>query len=317
MANTRPSIAVILATHNGANVLPDVLNGYAHLHAPDCDWRMVVVDNASTDRTAEILESFRDRLPLEILFEPVPSKNQALNRALDHVGLEPDLFVLTDDDAIPQPDFLREWRRVIDAYPQYELFGGLIRLHFRQPPEPWLAGLRRRFPELYAEIDRAEDGPMIAEDIFGPNMAVRRSIFAKGLKFDPRIGPNSSQKDYPMGSENEFCLRVVRETGAQPWFASGPKVHHIVRPNQMTKAYVERRAYKHGRGFAMRQAGLGDGRVTTMPTFLGEIRQIGRRIAASLRSIDAMWEYNWHQGYRDWIAENHSDRDDSRPPLRA
>lgn len=68
-------LLVLLATHNGCNVLPDVLEGYAAVEAPERPWAIVVVDNASTDETSDILRSFQERLPLIVLHEPIPSKN--------------------------------------------------------------------------------------------------------------------------------------------------------------------------------------------------------------------------------------------------
>jgi glycosyltransferase involved in cell wall biosynthesis len=58
-------------------------------------WKLVIVDNGSTDRT-------RDKLRLTYLFEFKRGKNAGLNTGLAHV--EGDLIVLTDDDAVPRTD---------------------------------------------------------------------------------------------------------------------------------------------------------------------------------------------------------------------
>jgi glucosyl-dolichyl phosphate glucuronosyltransferase len=252
-------LIVLLATHNGCNVLPDVLEGYAAVEAPERPWAIVVVDNASTDETSDILRSFQERLPLIVLHEPIPSKNRALNRALDHIGLSADLYIFTDDDAIPDPDYLRRWEEVLREHPDKELFGAVIRPYFRQPPPAWLDRFANCFGELYGKNERPL-GEMPLEDIHGGNMAVRRSALARGHRFNEEIGPNSSQADYPMGSETEFCIRVGQEIPTGAWFADGPKVRHIVRPNQTTYEFLGRRAFRHGRGVAMRQA-MADGRM--------------------------------------------------------
>ena len=82
MTVSEAGIAIVLATYNGAKSLPLVLEAYMHCAPPDCPWHIIVVDNASTDDTQAVLQSFADRLPLRILSEPGRGKNRALNRAL-------------------------------------------------------------------------------------------------------------------------------------------------------------------------------------------------------------------------------------------
>jgi glycosyltransferase involved in cell wall biosynthesis len=94
-----------MATHNGADTLPVVLEAYTTLQSPEGDWKLVIVDNGSTDSTNEIIHAFTKRLPLTYAFEPRRGKNRALNTRL--ASGSGDLIVFTDDDTIPQPDWLK------------------------------------------------------------------------------------------------------------------------------------------------------------------------------------------------------------------
>jgi glucosyl-dolichyl phosphate glucuronosyltransferase len=294
-------LSVILATHNGSDVLPDMLNGYTAIQPPDRPWAMVVVDNASTDETPDILNAFGDRLPITVLREPVPSKNRALNHALDNIGRNADLYIFTDDDAIPAPDYLCRWEDVLQERQGNELFGATVQPYFRHPPPAWLNRLSGHFAELYAKLERPS-GEIPAADIYGPNMAVRRGVLLRGHRFNENIGPNSQQINYPMGSENEFCIRVSSDSAIAPWFAAEPIVRHIVRPYQMTRDFIWRRAFRHGRGFAMRQF-LATG---VCPPTLGIKNKVKLGllwVAAPLSTDAAWWQYNWWRGYEDWITE--------------
>ena len=61
---TRESVAVVVVTHNRADLLVRMLDGLAaQTHAPDA---VIVVDNGSTDHTADVLAQrvARGDLPL-------------------------------------------------------------------------------------------------------------------------------------------------------------------------------------------------------------------------------------------------------------
>src|SRR5262249_36763228 len=152
--------------------------------APAGGWKLIVVDNASTDRTQKVLTSFAGRLPLLSLLEPKSGKNFALNSGLSQI--EGDLVVLTDDDAFPHPDWLVALRRAADAQPDFDLFGGTVTARWGSPPPDWVAWVNKA--AVYTISDaRLPEGPVEPHHIFGPNMAVRARVFENGVRFDTRI----------------------------------------------------------------------------------------------------------------------------------
>ena len=57
------SVAVVIVTHNRADLLDRMLDGLAaQTHRPDA---VIVIDNVSTDHTREVLDRHRD-LPLHV-----------------------------------------------------------------------------------------------------------------------------------------------------------------------------------------------------------------------------------------------------------
>lgn len=236
-------LTVLLATHNRAATLRGVLEAYCTLQAPHGGWRLIVVDNGSTDDTHGLLVSYAGRLPLVEVREPRPGKNVALNAALHLVA--GDLLVLTDDDAFPHPDWLVQLRRAADEHPEYDIFGGMVRPRWERTPPQWLLLWVPGGPTFTITDTSAQEGPTGAHNVYGPNMAVRSSVLEAGVRFDESIGP--AQRSYAMGSETEFVRRLLQR-GHRAWLARDAVVEHFIPDACMTRAWVLSRAVRFGRG---------------------------------------------------------------------
>jgi glycosyltransferase involved in cell wall biosynthesis len=316
------NVTVLFSTRNGAAVLPRVLQGYEAVAGKDNSWKIVVVDNGSTDETGDILRQFASRLPLTSQFHGEPGKNAALNSAL--ACLEGEFVILTDDDAIPQENFLQSWRAVFDAQPQCNIFGGTVKPVFDVDPPTWLLECQSQFEALYSARS-GEDGPIAPNKIFGPNMAVRKLVFDLGTRFNETIGPNERDKLYPMGSETEFTTRVA-SAGHLCWFASAPTVHHIVRPWQLTEEFYKTRAYRLGRGLARMQFSRGEFAPKRRSPVLAasaktyrnlNLTRIWAKTLLSNQHYQALWHYHLCRGFEhECEAIRKAFRATSAPPAR-
>jgi len=290
-------LTVLIATRNGRSTLPGVLEAYGRVQAPAGGFKIVVVDNGSTDGTSERAAQFRDSLPLTWLVENKPGKNAALNRGLS--AIEGDLVVLTDDDAFPRSDLLLRLRGAADVHSDFSIFGGTVVPRWEVPPPDWLL----RWVPLGATFaltpPTLEEGPTPPHNIFGPNMAVRTQVFEAGHRFDVSTGPCGTH--YAMGSETEFVRRLVRQ-GHAAWHVAGAVVEHFVRESQMNRSWVWGRAVRFGRGqFRLAQAEAAPAAASWLgvPRYLvrGMCEQAARMVWAYAGLDDeqfflARWEFN-------------------------
>jgi hypothetical protein len=293
-------LTVLLATRNRAGILQNVLEAFCRLEQPAAGWKLVVVDNGSTDRTGDVLVSFTSRLPLHGAFEPSAGKNLALNTGL--ALLEGDLTVLTDDDVFPNADWLVELQRAADTQPAYSMFGGAIIPRWEVPPPRWIQWTETG--PVYTLTDPSwKEGPLAPSLIFGPNMALRTSILRSGIRFDPSIGPRGTR--YPMGSETELLLRLARQ-GHAAWHAPSAIVQHFIRAEQLTKAWVLQRAIRYGRGkyrlsHDPEASEVGTG-VPTWPYLCRRMLREGLTIAATSvlfrqeALFRGLWRFNYWRG---------------------
>jgi len=227
-------LTVLMASHNGARTLPRVLDAYCKLDRPAGGWKLVIVNNGSTDATQEIIASFEARLPLTYIEEPTLGKSTALNTGLSSIA--GDLVVMTDDDAVPKHDWLVQLRRAADSEPSFTIFGGAIVPLWEQEPQSWILP----FCEFMSITGPSwEEGPIVASRVFGPNMAVRSKIIEAGYRFDVSLGPAGSL--YEMGEDADFLQRISK-AGFTAWHCKSAVVGHIIRKHQMKKKWMLRRA---------------------------------------------------------------------------
>ena len=236
-------ITVMFSSLNRSAIVKMTLDSFARMRPPAERWKLVTVDNGSTDATAAVMRSYADRLPITVLTEPAPGKNRALNQALAQA--EGDLFIFCDDDILVCEDWLSRWREVADGHRDFELFAGLTEAHWPCEPPQWI------FDDIDSSLafslnNYAPEGPCDVTDMHGTNMAIRAEVFKSGIQFDTTIGPDGTA-NYAMGSETELNRRL-EGMGLKCWFARGPYVEHIIRPEQFEAEWLVRRAYRWGRG---------------------------------------------------------------------
>ncbi len=203
--------------------------------------KIVAVDNASTDGSAELIKARYGKLPITLLSEARLGKNIALNKGLSEIA--GDLVVLTDDDIIPHRDWLASIRRVAEQQPSFDIFGGAIYPIWEEMPEEWVL---RNVPKGWFGWTDFNEGRIEPNNVWGGNMTVRAKVFSNH-RFCEGIGPNGRRK-YATGSEVEFTRRAA-EAGHMCWHSRNSVVGHIIRAHQLRQEWLLQRAYNHARGW--------------------------------------------------------------------
>lgn len=232
-----------MATRNCADILEGVLDSYTRLAAPPDGWQVVIVDNGSTDSTPEVVRRFADRLPVTYVLEPQAGKSRAVNAGLRRVT--GDLILFTDDDILPPAGWLRQYSAAAASQPDYNVFGGPAVPKWPFEPPPWAVRDNTVKNWCFANADPNDSTGPFNGLLIGGNFAVRTSAQAQIGGFNPDVGPAPGA--YTMGNETDFIERL-RRAGHKAWWIQAAAVEHIVRPEQITKNWMLRRATLAGRG---------------------------------------------------------------------
>ena len=237
-----PTVTVAIPTYNRARWLRETLASLAAHTYSGGSFEVLVIDNRSTDTTAEIAQSFLPGRPTwRYLLETAQGANHARNRAVQEATGE--ILVLLDDDVLLQPGWLdalvEPWRRPSSAeHPIAAVGGEVIPIYPEGCPkwlERWATPLRLR----------PDPGPLTPRQMpMSANLAFHRSVFAEFGLFRTDLGRKG--KNVFSGDESELLKRYHR-AGREVWFAPSAVAQHQFPLTRLNLRYTCRHSFDSAR----------------------------------------------------------------------
>jgi glycosyltransferase involved in cell wall biosynthesis len=229
--------SVVICTRNRAGQLAQMLEVFKNLHIPSgVQWEMVVVDNGSTDDTAQVIESFSTTLPMRRVFEPKAGLSNARNAAVDAVK---GLYILwTDDDVIVDPEWLSAYHRASKTWPDAAVFGGKVVCDFEEPSPIWFKKSAEHLGDLLAARDFGDKPLPLAKygdpTPYGANYAIKTKEQRQHL-YDPSLGVAPNRR---WGGEETAVISAMLRDGAEGWWVPDAIVHHQIPTSRQTIEYI-------------------------------------------------------------------------------
>lgn len=270
--------SIIVCTYNRADSLRDTLKALRAQQAPErCEWEVLVVDNNSSDHTRRVVEDEQHEWPrLRYEFEARQGLSQARNHGIGCA--RGDILLFTDDDVLPEPDWLTATMSGLERY-RADACGGYIAPVWENPPPDWLT--ERFYGFLAVRTDREDDYPITAaaQAPFGANMAFRKHVFDQVGGFDTTRGRQG--KVLASGEDGEMFERILN-AGLKAVFLGRSRVHHKVEAFRTTKSYLRRWRLQTSRNLAVARGVPGDRRLFNVPLYLvfQFFRAVARAVAA-------------------------------------
>lgn len=240
--------SVIIPTRNRASLLDACLQSLVDQALPAEQFEVIVVDNGSTDATAQVVEGYSSRLQLRREFVDEPGLHAAR-----HAGLRlarSDVLVFGDDDIVAGPSWVGS---IVEAFadPCVALVGGNNLPLFEREPPAWLArwwnsgaSRGRALPHL-SILDFGEgrfDVP--PRLVWGCNFSTRREVLISAGGFHPDALPQARLRW--RGDGETHVSDWIQRHRLRSVFDSRASVRHRVSAARMTPEYVFTRSHAQG-----------------------------------------------------------------------
>lgn len=286
-SSSKLDITVVLCTYNRCADLAGALESIAQSAMPEsATWEVLVVDNNSTDQTANIVQEFICRYPerFRYLFEPQPGKSYALNAGI--AAAQGSVLAFVDDDISVEPTWL--WRltgALLDGE-EWAGVGGRTLPAEKFTPPAWLptTGIHNWIPVVFPYFDLGDQQIELNCAPYGTNMAFRKSVFQKHGGFRIDLGPSPQSQ---IRNEDTELGRRLLAAGERLRYEPSAVVYHPVPQGRVTQEYFFAWWFDYGRALIIERGDQPN--VYGIPRdYLALIRRLGEIPIMTLRWLVAM-----------------------------
>lgn len=237
-----PQISVIICTYNRAVLLARALMAFRDQeHPPSAE--IVVVDNNSSDDTADVVrrctEDLRSVLPVAYVHEPRQGLSRARNTGI--AAARGGILAFLDDDAVPSPGWLAALADAFAAHPDAAAVGGPIEPEFEIPRPDWLGPGVEGY---YSILDLGPNSKVFPRNHlpFGANMALRRNALGD-LQFLESLGRKGTSLQ---SGEESALFHSLRARGGRIVYVPLMRVRHFVPRDRLTVDWLLARCADSG-----------------------------------------------------------------------
>jgi cellulose synthase/poly-beta-1,6-N-acetylglucosamine synthase-like glycosyltransferase len=257
-AGSLPSLSIVIPTHNHAAFLPELMTSLEKQTMPRESFEVIVVDDASTDSTWEVLSGLVNATPLRMRAAradhnvgPGSTRNAGVTLARGHA------LAFTDDDCLPSTVWAEELARAVTD--GLDLVQGRTLPQPRTPQGPW---------DRYVWVTGST--PLFESC----NLAVSRIAFEEAGGF-PTARPDATRGTRSHFGEDVEIGWKIRNAGRRTGYSASALVHHRMIPGRYADWLAEQR-----------RMGLFPGLVRRVPGLRRELLRLGVFLSANTARFD-------------------------------
>jgi glycosyltransferase involved in cell wall biosynthesis len=247
-------ISVVICSYNRADYIINAIDSLYKQTLAHSEFEVLVVDNNSTDNTAELVSLYINQHPqLNVRYHTETRQGASFARNTGASMAAFPLLCFMDDDAVAEKDYLQRIANFFTIYPDAAGLGGRIIPKYIPAKPSWMSyyvsSLVGNF-EYSKEFTEFKPGKYPLES----NMVVTKADFERINGFNTEL-PGVKGKVRIGGEGKDFFLRL-EALGKKVYYDPLLIVHHVVEVKKLTPEYMYRVASGIGRGERVRTLAL-------------------------------------------------------------
>ncbi len=234
------AISAIICTHNRSELVIKALRSLQKQSINILKYEVIIVDNASTDNTAEIItENFSNIKNFKYVCEPKIGLSNARNTGIKNSNGKYVAFL--DDDAVASPVWLESIINCFQQDSNIKCVGGRINLDWNQNNVPgWLSsGLFNYLGSLDLKQSKYLNSPTLG----GGNIAFLKSIFSQIGYFSANLGRCGNKLFF--GEETAMQLKLF-DLGYKVFYSQEALIYHFANPKRLNRISFLKQAFFQG-----------------------------------------------------------------------
>jgi glycosyltransferase involved in cell wall biosynthesis len=235
-------ISAIICTHNRDQYLGAAIDSLLNQDIEQL-FEVIVIDNASSDRTREVVEARLPHPHLKYIYEPVTGLSVARNRGA--LEARSQILAYLDDDAVASPQWLRVLYQAYENNEKLGVAGGKVTLLWAEGMEPpvWLsenlAGNLGAY-DLGGAVVYIDEPGLTPR---GLNYSIRREFLEQIGGFDLNLGRVGKSL---LSNEELRTTELALELGWRVAYLPDALVAHNVAPERVKRSWFLSRGWWQG-----------------------------------------------------------------------
>lgn len=236
--------SIIIPTYNGVAKLKKCLEHLSALKKPQNDFEVIIIDNGSTDNTAEIAKSYDF---VRYFYDKTPGLHTGRHLgAKEAIG---EILCYLDDDSFVDKNWLIEIEKTF-LNQEVKIAGGNNLPEYEIKPPAWLKyfwsdfGFGKYLCELSLIKFYNKKMKVPTWLVFGCNFIIRKDVILELKGFNPDGIPQNLIKYRGDGETALSCK--LNYKGVVAYINPKIIIKHYVPKNRMTIEYFKKRAFYHG-----------------------------------------------------------------------
>lgn len=234
-------ISVVICCYNSSARLPETLKHLALQVVPDdFYWEVIVVDNNSTDNTADVAKAlwkeYGEKGPFRVVFEPQPGLSYARRRGVEESKGE--FIIFCDDDNWLCSSYIIDVYNILNKDSSIGVVGGWGEAVYTHQPEDWF--VEGNFFKRMATGSQGEtsgDITLAKGYVYGAGMAASRKLLLDIFNNEIHYLNDRTGSLLLGGGDLEICY-LIRIAGYKIWYSDKLKFKHYMPASRMTSEYL-------------------------------------------------------------------------------